>query len=82
MEMENHLSNANKLWFSIYSLPFYFMQAELLKVIEANLPAEVGKTLQKRLEQAEAWELENATLKRDNEALKKENIEYKRKSVR
>ena len=58
------------------------MQAELLKVIEANLPAEVGKTLQKRLEQAEAWELENATLKRDNEALKKENIEYKRKSVR
>ena len=44
------------------------MQAELLKVIEANLPAEVGKTLQKRLEEAEkeSLELKSATVEIKN----------------
>jgi len=57
------------------------MKAELLKVIEANLPAQVGKTLQKRLEQADAWEEENKALKEENEALKKENKEMDDKMI-
>ncbi len=57
------------------------MQQDLLQAIEANLPAEVGRNLRKRLEQAEAWESENGTLKRDNKALKKENKEMDDKMI-
>ena len=63
------------------------MLEELRKVIEANLPSEVGKTLQNRLAEAEKLEVENGKLKKENsdlddqnQALKSENAALKGKS--
>lgn len=46
------------------------MQNDILQVIEKNLPLEVGKTLQKRLQEADTERQELLKIKQDHENLK------------
>lgn len=58
------------------------MKEELLKVIEANLPAEVGKTLQIRLADAERLEKENERFKQDVSTLSDQNLALEKENER
>lgn len=53
------------------------MQDQILQVINANLPAEVGNALKLRLEQAEAHEKENQDLLKKIASCEKENTKLR-----
>jgi len=54
------------------------VEDQVLKVVEANLPAAVGKTLQKRLEKIETLEEDLSTLKEELDEEKYERKELKK----